>query len=102
MSQVLYVDIAPHGKDKVVAPTDLDKPNILERGVYDEAIISNASASQLYNKALFNVLRALKRGTKCTINLTNKNDGEKIGEEAKVAGFISYQIVGNKVILSKS
>ena len=102
MSQVLYVDIAPHGKDKVIPPSDLDKPNILERGVYDEAIILNASTSQLYNKALFNVLRALKRGTKCTINLKNKEDAEKIGEEGKVAGFISYQVLGNKLILNKS
>lgn len=102
MSQVLYVDIAPHGNDKVVQPCDLDKPNILERGAYDEAIIANASTSQLYNKALFNVLRALKRGTKCTITLKSKEDAEKVGEEGKVAGFVSYQVVGNKVILNKS
>ena len=102
MSKVLYVDIAPHGKDKVVAPSDLDKPNILDRATYDEAIIVNSSATQLYNKALFNVLRALKRGGRCTVTMKTNDEAKKIADEGKIAGFITADVSGTRVVLTKS
>ena len=101
MSKKLYVDTKPHGKNKVISPKDLDKPNILERAAYDEAFITNATVQELYNKALFNVVRALKKGSKCEVEMDNIEDAVKVGEEGKIAGFITAELSGTTVILTK-
>ena len=101
-SNKLYIDTVPHGDSKVVNPNELDKPNILEKNAYDEAIISNANNTQLNSKALFNVLRALKSGSKCVINMNSKADAEKAAQTGKVAGFISSYVSGSTVTLTKS
>ena len=101
-TQTLYVDTMPHGKNTVINPNDLDKPNILERNVFDEAIITNANVNQLNSKALFNVYRALKRETECVITMKKKEDLQKVAELGKIAGFIAADIDGLKVTLSKS
>ena len=98
----LYVDTIPHGSNKVVNPNELDKPNILEREAYDEAIITNANSSQLNSKALFNVLRSLKKGCKCTITLGSRAEAENIAEMGKIAGFIASSVSGSTVTLYKS
>ena len=101
MSKKLYVDTKPHGKNKVISPKDLDKPNILERAAYDEAIIVNSTVKELYNKALFNVVRALKRGSKCEVEMDTNEDALKVAEEGKIAGFLTAEVSGTTVILSK-
>ena len=101
MSKILYVDTKAHGKDKVIDPAELDKPNILERAAYDEAYIFNSTIKQLYTKALFNVVRALKKGGKCEIEMETEEDAKKISEEGKIAGFLSAEISKNKVTLKK-
>ena len=97
----LYVDIEPHEGDKVIAPSELDKPNILERAAYDEAFVFNSTAKQLYTKALFNVLRALKKGGTCEIEMETNEDAVKVGEEGKIAGFLTAKVSKTKVILTK-
>ena len=99
--KTLFIDINPHDTNKVIHPKDLDKPNILERAAYDKAFILNSNTKQLYNKALFNVLRALKKGCKCEITMETNDDAIKVGEEGKIAGFITAEISGSKVILTK-
>ena len=100
-SRILFVDTKPHGANKVINPNDLDKPNILERSAYDECIILNSTPKQLYNKALFNVVRALKKGSKCEIFLESMEDALMVSEEGKIAGFVDAQINKNKVVLTK-
>ena len=101
MSKKLYVDIKPHDDDKVIDPSELDKPNILERAAYDEAFVFNSTPKQLYTKALFNILRALKKGGKCEIVMKTNEEAVKVGEEGKIAGFLNAEILKTKVILSK-
>ena len=101
VDKILYVDINPHGGSKVISPKELDKPNILERAAYTEARILNSTADQLYNKALFNVVRALKKGSKCVVYLKTKEEAARVAEEGKIAGFLTADILETKVTLQK-
>ena len=101
VDKILYVDINPHGGFKVISPKELDKPNILERAAYTEARILNSTADQLYNKALFNVVRALKKGSKCVVYLKTKEEAARVAEEGKIAGFLTADILETKVTLQK-
>lgn len=100
-SKSLYVDTKPHGASKVINPKDLDKPNILDRAAYDECFIFNSTVQQLYNKALFNVVRALKKGSKCKVEMDTNDDANKVAEEGKIAGFLNASVSGTTVVLTK-
>ena len=82
-------------------PSELEKPNILGRAIFDKAVIKNATVKQLSNKALFNVVRALKQNGVCEAFMNNPNEANDVVNSGKIAGFMKAEAQGNKAVFIK-
>ena len=82
-------------------PSELEKPNILGRAIFDKCVIKNATVQQLSNKALFNVVRALKNKGVCEAYMNSPNEANDVVNSGKIAGFMKAEASGNKAIFIK-
>ena len=81
--------------------SELEKPNILGRSIYDQVIIKNATVQELSNKALFNVVRALKTNGVCEVYMGSPAEATAVENSGKIAGFMKAEASGNKVSFIK-